>query len=472
MGMRFIDRQPELGRLEAFVDRQEGGLAVIWGRRRIGKTRLLLEWCEAHGGAYAVADQSSPEIQRRHLAVALAEALPGFSDAEYPTWDALFARLAREAANASWTGPLILDEFPYLVASSSELPSVFQRWLDHAAKKARLRVAIAGSSQRMMQGLVLDANAPLYGRAVEAFQLSPLAAGFVGDALGIRDALECVKAYAVWGGVPRYWEITQPFGTDLDAALDACVLDPHGPLHTEPERLLLEELPPALSLRPILDAIGMGAHRVSEIAGRIGQPATALTRPLARLREMGLVAREAPFGSSEKSGKRALYRIADPFLRMWFRVVAPQRGILARASRKVRAELWRRERERLFAESWEDLCRRAIPAIAESDPRLGRGSAWLPAARYWHGGGPEWDAVTSTVDGSRLLVGEAKWSEQPVADIESIAARLAAKGAPPVAGTGDTEVFRCVLVPRVASGTRRPRSVVVKDARSVLNALR
>ena len=81
------------------------------------------------------------------------------------------------------------------------------------------------------------------------------------------------------------------------------------PLHEEPNRLLLEETPSALALRPILDVIGAGAHRLSEIASRIGQPATSLARPLARLQELDLVLRETPFGDPVRGAKRALYKL-------------------------------------------------------------------------------------------------------------------------------------------------------------------
>lgn len=129
-------------------------------------------------------------------------------------------------------------------------------------------------------------------------------------------------------------------GLSLGRALDDQVLNPLGVLHEEPERLLLEELPPALGLRPILDAIGLGAHRVSEIAARIGAPATSLSRPLQRLMELGLIQREVPFGSFPAVGKRSLYKISDPFCRMWFRVVAPNRAILAGASKAARGRIW------------------------------------------------------------------------------------------------------------------------------------
>lgn len=135
-----------------------------------------------------------------------------------------------------------------------------------------------------------------------------------------------------------------------------------GPLHDEPNRLLLEETPSAIALRPILDVIGAGAHRLSEIAGRIGQPATSLARPLARLQELEFVVREAPFGDPERGAKRALYKLADPFLSLWFSLIAPKR----------------------------------------------LGADYGPAARHWSSGGNEWDVVAASVDAGALLLGEVK----------------------------------------------------------------
>lgn len=99
-----------------------------------------------------------------------------------------------------WRGPLILDEFPYLVAASPELPSVFQVWVDHEIKEADLAIALAGSSQRTMQGLIMKATEPLYGRAKEAFHLLPLSVGYLSEALGKPAAREVILAYIALGG--------------------------------------------------------------------------------------------------------------------------------------------------------------------------------------------------------------------------------------------------------------------------------
>lgn len=439
----------------------------------MGKTRILLEWNRLHDGLYTIADQSTPEVQRRYFAEAVSTRFGGIQEARYPDWAALLRRVAQEAAATGWRGPLILDEFPYLAGPSPELPSVLQRWLDHEARAAGLVVALAGSSQRMMQGLTLSPSAPLYGRAIEAMPIDPLMPGYLGEGLGLTDPVECVQAYSAWGGVPRYWELAETAGAELDAAVDRCVLDPLGPLHTEPDRLLQEELPPALVLRPILDVIGMGAHRLSEIAGRLGQPATSLARPIGRLIELGLVCRDRPHGDPEKGAKRALYRIADPFCRMWFQTVAPHRALLAQAPRMVRLAVWKRERGRLFAEAWEELCRSAVARLEMTDSPLAGLGPWQPSQRYWHGGGPEWDVVSLSVDRKRLLLGEVKWSPTPLSasDLRRVAARLLAKGVPPIAGAM-CEIVRALFVPRAARGPKTAEGMTVVDAQSVLQALR
>lgn len=451
--MRFLDRETERGRLEALAARPGGGLAVVWGRRRVGKTRLLLEWCGARGGVYFVADESSSAIQRRYFAEAIARRLPGFAEVEYPDWRRLLARVAADAASNGFRGPIVIDELPYLVRAAPELPSVLQQWIDHEARRARLIVALAGSSQRMMQGLVLEESAPLYGRAQEALEVGPLNPSCLPRAFPRATPVALVQHYAAWGGIPRYWELAAPLAGDVARRIDRLVLDPTGPLHREPDRLLLEELPPALEVRPLLDAIGAGVHRVTEIAGRIGRPVTSLARPLERLVSLGLARRETPFGEHPRS-KRSLYRLSDPFFRLWFRVVAPTRGLLAAAPPAVRAELLDRHFPALTAAAWEDLCRLQVPRLLSSMP-LGAVGPWGVPGRWWHGAAPEWDLVARSLDGRRLLLAEARCLSRPAsrATLVAEAHRLLARQPPNLGGDlASLPVTRALLVPSAAPG--------------------
>jgi AAA+ ATPase superfamily predicted ATPase len=425
----FWNRRQELAALGELDG--GGGLAVVWGRRRIGKTRLLLEWSERAGGIYTVADESAPDLQRVYFARAISQALPGFADVTYPDWERLLSRLAADAMSAAFTGPIVIDELPYLVAASPELPSILQRWVDHEAKRAKLRIALAGSSQRMMQGLVLSHTAPLYGRARVTLDLAGLSPDHLRAAFGRLTPTAVVEHWAAFGRIPRYWELAaQRRGSARDRVL-ALALDPLGPLFAEPERLLLEESPPAIELRPLLDAIGAGAHRLSEIAGRLGRAATSLGHALDRLIGMALVRREIPYGESTRGGKRSLYKIDDPFFRLWFRAVAPNRAALTAGTSASRAAVLDEHWHLLLGQAWEELCRRGVPAIRGA---LARHGPWRPPSRYWHGADPEWDLVADTIDGGRVLLGEAWFSARPAtaAVVVREAERLARRPAPAV----------------------------------------
>lgn len=467
--MKFTNRKQELERLDQLARLPDGGLAVVWGRRRVGKTRLLLEWCHKHNGIYYAADESSASVQRKYLALALDQFLPGFASVEYPDWTSLFLRLARDAKAINWRGPIVIDELPYLIATSAELPSILQKFIDVEAKKANLIIALSGSSQRMMQGAVLDASAPLYGRAQQIIKLGPISAGYMGQALELKNPVDIIESYAIWGGIPRYWELVANLEKPFLDSIDSIVLDPMGQLFDEPNRLLLEESPPSISLRPILDAIGLGCHKLSEIAGRIGQQSTSLARPMQRLIELDLVEREIPYGSEEQNSKRTLYKIKDPFLRFWFETVASQRSTLAQLPSANRKKLIQKFLPALFATMWEDLCRQAIPVLSEmlSDEQLGK------AGRYWHGNNPEWDILAESHNRSCLLIGEAKWTKKSPSHswIYETINILRSKGVPPIGSPPTANKLYALFITEKPNKLDLPPDVRVLDAKEVLGAL-
>jgi AAA+ ATPase superfamily predicted ATPase len=403
MRLPFLDRDEETARLTRLLESREGSLAVLYGRRRCGKSRLLREVLPQEHTIYYVGDEREGALQRASLASEIARLLPEFDRVAYPDWDSLCARFWNEASPGT---ALVLDEFPALAAVAGELPSVLQRYVDRYPER-RLHLLLAGSSQRLMQGLALDRTAPLFGRAREILKIVPLRAGWIQRALPLADPVQAVESYAVWGGVPRYWELAGDH-PDLAAAVRSLVLSPLGVLYEEPSRLLLDDLRDTAQAASILGLIGQGCHRASEIAARLEKPATSLSRPLERLIEMDLVARETPFGTSVRSSKRTLYRIADPFLRFWFRFVQPDRSRLearqiAAVERDVAASF-----PHHAGEMWEELARASVPAVEYF------GRIWGPAGRWW---GPgldrqplEIDVVAESDTGDALLIGEVKWT--------------------------------------------------------------
>jgi len=456
MTARFLNREDEQKRLKRAMKAPGGALAVIYGRRRCGKSTLLQRVISG-SDVYYLADQKEPALQIRDLAAEIDKTVPHFSSAGYAAWDALLLnlndRLDRRIS-------LCLDEFPYLAQLSPALPSMLQKYMDRPGVK-KLNVILCGSSQRMMHGLVLDRNAPLYGRALEILKIEPLQAGWIREGLGLKGA-KAVEAYAVWGGVPRYWELASPFA-GLEQALRELVLDRNGVLHEEPMGLLLDDMRSAVQPYSLLSVIGQGCHRLSEIAGRLGKPATSLLRPLMQLTDLGYVKRETPFGENEKSTRRTLYKIRDPFLLFHFRFLQPNKSRLEVGGISAVAAKVNQQLSQHVSVIWEDLARASVPHSG-----IG-GYEWGPARRWWGAGKDgapmELDVVAEALDGSAVMVGEAKWNDADIHIGEAIARlEAAAQNAPWARGR------RVVPVLWVKRG-RRPPGIHIQTPDDVLEGL-
>jgi AAA+ ATPase superfamily predicted ATPase len=228
--MEFVDRKNEFARLQASLEREKPQFIVVYGRRRIGKSTLIKKVMDfSRGDIYFLADRTSEPSQRQLFSAAVDMSIEGFSMANYPTWESLFVSLNRSIDHRI---TVCLDEFPYLVKSCPALPSILQKLLDD--KKLKFDLIICGSSQQMMQGFVLDSKEPLYGRADEIMKMSPLAPSFAGQALRC-DAEQAVREYAIWGGVPRYWELRENYDSLYDA-IENLMLTSEGTLHEEPSK--------------------------------------------------------------------------------------------------------------------------------------------------------------------------------------------------------------------------------------------
>jgi AAA+ ATPase superfamily predicted ATPase len=402
MRLHFMNRTRELAKLTRVLGSPDPSLVVIYGRRRCGKSTLL-QHVAKETDIYYLADQQEAPLQIQSLAVETGRTIPGFGQANYPSWEVLLSALQHQAKRGTI---LILDEFPYLVQKSPELPSIIQKLIDNQQNKTN--IIICGSSQRMMQGLVLDGSAPLYGRAAEIIKVRPLKPGWIKEAL-LLNSIKAIEAYSVWGGVPRYWELAKTYRNQEEACKEL-VLDRDGILHSEPMRLLLDDMRGASQPHSLLSLIANGSNRLSEIAGRLEKPATSLTRPLANLIELGYIKRDHPFGESPRSSKKTLYRLKDPFLLFWYRIVLPNHSLLERdLIDAVYAESQNHFKAQT-AEIWEEMARKSTAHLNIANIR------WKPAQRWWgrgrDGKNMEIDIIAESLDNRFLLFGEVKWGEK------------------------------------------------------------
>lgn len=354
------------------------------------------------------------------LAAVISQVFPDFDRADYPDWETLFRALNYRTGKRF---TLCLDEFPYMAEQSPELPSVLQKLID--AKMLKFNLVLCGSSMSMMYGMFLDSTAPLYGRADEIMRLSPLRLPYLKEALRL-DSISAVEEYAVWGGVPRYWELRERCDS-LDDALKHYVFSPEGSLYEEPAKIFRDDVKDIVKTSTIMSYIGMGANRLSEIASRCGTPATSLSRPLKKLLDLGYLTRELPFGSDESNAKKSLYKIADPFLSFYHRFVVPNRSFIELGRISTVERLLAAHFTEHIGMQWEKLCRDAITGNELNGVLFGRAQRWWGHVLNEEGKPEqmEFDVVAESMEGKLLLVGECKWSRED--NISRLLAELSRK---------------------------------------------
>ena len=398
----FVNRETEISRLKLVLDQEKAQLVILYGRRRCGKSTLLKRLMDKNT-VYFSADMREAPLQIKALSERIEKEVSGFSVPVYPGWDSLFRSLNRSLKERI---TVFIDEFPYLVKNSPDLPSVLQNIHDDDAH-SNFNLVICGSSQMMMHDLVLNKKAPLYGRAGEVMKINPMLAFHLMKYLKVR-AVEAVTEYSIWGGVPRYWEIRKTSGS-LDKALSYHVVNQFGLLADEPERLFSDEIRTSVQAYTLLSLIGSGCHRLSELAARMGKPSTHLSGVLAFLTDLKYIRREIPFGESLRSTKKTLYKINDPFLNFWFTFVVPEKsridlGLTSQALKHIKKNL-----PAFTGISWEELSRQSVPFLIQD-------REFKPASRWWgkgiDGTPMEIDVVAESVDKKILLVGESKWTEK------------------------------------------------------------
>jgi len=403
--MKFVDRENETKRLKRVLS-QEGPaqLVIIYGRRRLGKSTLIRHVL-TDNDIYFMADQTEQSQQLALLAKTIGTKIHDFDKVVYPDWETLIVSLAHRA---TYRFTLCLDEFPYLVKSTPSLPSILQRHID--SKQLPFNVIICGSSQQMMQGLVLDAASPLYGRGNVIMKLDPIAIRYLQEILH-APAVQTIEESAIWGGVPRYWEIREQ-EPSLTEAIANHITDPNGTLYDEPSRLFLDDFQHTTQSSALLSVIGNGANRLSEIAGRMQKNATDLSGPLAKLINLGYIEREIPFGENPRNSKRSYYQISDPFMRTYYRYVVPNRSLISLQRNDVVSQIISSSFSDFVAAHWERLCRNAV-----SGNQL-LGTTWGVASRWWgtviinkEKKDIELDVVTESIDKKKILIGECKWTE-------------------------------------------------------------
>ena len=266
--LKFVDRKREIKALSKIYTTPGAGLMILFGRRRVGKTRLLSHFLESQSlssGIYWTATTHGAAFQLRDFSQALFRYDPRFSsppqpDFSFPDWESALDQLAQVVAQYTEPQFIVLDEFTHLIRNDPALTSVFQKAWDHQlAQVPNLKIVLTGSLVGMMEREALSYRAPLYGRATALLCLRPLPFAAISELFGERTVAERVAIYAVTGGVPAYLNLFGRAPNFAQALREVC-FGPGSIVLTDPALILHEQLQEPQIYESVLSAVAGRAH--------------------------------------------------------------------------------------------------------------------------------------------------------------------------------------------------------------------
>lgn len=403
----FVNRSHELAALSTWWDEApRGQIALVWGRRRVGKTALVNAFAQGrptvfHTGAGRPA-RDELRVLSRAAGAAFAGTLRDPVARSFLDWEDALEALAGVAAEEPLL--LVLDELPELLRASPELPGVLRAFWDRARERTRLRILLCGSAVRVMRAIE-EERAPLYGRIDLSLAVHPFAPHETAAMLSELTPVDRARAWGIVGGVPLYLTWWDQRG-DLRANLERLVCRPGARLLEEGRLVLATEGDTGELGQRVLRAIAAGRTKHHEIERAVGSEPT---RTLERLIELRLVERIVPVTEMGSRTRRRSYRIADNYLAFWLGLVEPYRAEIERGLGRTILSPLIDQLDDHMGGRWEEAFRahlRRLAAAGSLPPEIVRIGA------FWSERPPvEIDAVA--LAGRReeaVLAGEAKWA--------------------------------------------------------------
>ncbi|MCZ7673750.1 MAG: ATP-binding protein [Chloroflexi bacterium] len=411
----FINRHEELAFLNRLLTRKQPGPAqmlLLYGRRRVGKTKLLKHWVEQSGlpFTYWAADKEPAALQRRSFMATMMD-MPEEQATAFDSWPALWRWLAPRLAEKPEKQILILDELSYASAADPALLSALQHAWDHHLQESNVILVLCGSQVTTMEA-IMQHQSPLFGRFTGQWHLQPLPFSSLREFFPDWPAEERVALYGVVGGIPAYlrW-----LDSDLSLVdnIRQVILEPGNIFLAEPELLLHDELRDLSTYQAILRAISKGHHTLKAISDDCLIGSSGLTFHLNKLQELRLVERRLPVTlttAQQRKSKQGRYHLSDPFFRFYYRFLFPHLSSLIspeETTAHIKSEL------RAFVGlSFEKLAQQWVVAQARAGGPSERRLPFAPEAV-----GSHWsrrvqvDVVAINHQSREILLGECKWGK-------------------------------------------------------------
>ena len=324
----FIGRDRELKTLSNLYATDKFEFAVIYGRRRVGKTELIKQFIDGKRAIYFMGIESNAKQNLENFSKSIVESSTGIqADTSFASFQAALEYVFQLAQKERII--LAIDEYPYVARASKSLASTLQLLIDKYKDNSKLMLILCGSSMSYMEDHVLAYKAPLYGRCTAQIKLIPFS--FEETCSYLQNMKEEDKAliYGAVGGTPQYLlQINNKLSVEDN--IKRTYLNPTSFLYEEPINLLKQEVREPAIYTAIITAIAGGASRMSEISNKVGEDTNVCTTYIKNLISLGIVEKEMPYG--ENTSRKTIYSIADNMFRFWYRFVLENNSIIVRGA--------------------------------------------------------------------------------------------------------------------------------------------
>ena len=321
----FVGREKELAFLESKYTAENGQLIVLYGRRRVGKTETLKEFCKNKPHVFFACRECTDKLQLRTFSEKmLKEDIPARRYiSQFENWEQAF-RSVTDLPSGDKKKLLIIDEFPYMCRGNTSIPSVLQNLWDEVLKDKNLMIVLCGSSMSFIEKELLSEKNPLYGRATGVYRMTEMdfydAVKFFPD----YSDTDKVIAYSVLGGIPHYLKQFDP-KKSLAENIKNNILTKGCVLYSEVDFLLRQELRETPIYNSLIEAIALGNTKLNEISQKSLVDDTSKTSTYLRnLIQLGIVEREFSVDAGTKkraNTNRGTYKLTDNFFRFWYAFV-------------------------------------------------------------------------------------------------------------------------------------------------------
>ena len=407
----FIGRERELSSLNKLYISDKFEFAVIYGRRRVGKTALINRFIKDKKAIYFMGVESNAKQNLENFSKNIIEIGTSIqADTVFASFQAALEYVFQLAEKERLI--LVIDEYPYVARSSKSFASTLQLLIDKYKESSKLMLILCGSSMSYMEDHVLAYKAPLYGRRTAQMKILPF--DFEDTCRYFKNFSDEDKAliYGIVGGTPQYL-LQMDDKLSVEENIKNTFLNPTSSLFEEPENLLKQEVREPALYNAIITAIATGASRIAEISTKVGENTSVCATYLRNLLTLGIIQKETPYG--EKMSRKSIYAISDNMFRFWYRFVPENSSIIGRGAADLVYKRIEPYLSDYMGKVFEEICKQYLWKLLLSG---GLPVEFKELGRWW-GTDPTTHSqeeidIMGEQDKDTALFGECKWTNEKI----------------------------------------------------------